>query len=244
MIGGSAGAISSLSTIFETLPRDIPAAIVIILHQAKDSAFQLANTFARHTHIPVVPVRKDEPLRQGSIFVPSPGMSLSFHAGRIVESELSEPRRTLTTISRMFASAAREYSDRVIGVVLSGLLKDGTDGLRAIHEAGGLTLVQDPASAEYSDMPSNASKDLPVTFSLSLEDLSPALDLLTRRTGSLESGAAVSVRLLKERVELLVRLKDQSRRNEEVSRFLEEELVLLRRYLRSINRLLNRPITG
>lgn len=239
MIGGSAGGISALSVIFDSLPQDLPAAVVVILHQTKDSVYKLAGALARTSHHPIVVVEKDEPLRQGTIYIPAPGMSLSFGQGRIVEAESDRPHQALTTISRMFAAAAREYHDRVIGVVLSGLLRDGTDGLRAIHEAGGLTVVQDPAEAEFAEMPSNASRNLPVTFSLPIVDLGPALELLCRRTTALETGVAVSVRLLKSRVELLVRLKDQSGKNPDVGRFLDEELVLLRRDLRSINRLLD-----
>ena len=61
-------------------------------------------------------------------------------------------------------------------------MRDGTVGLRAVHEAGGLTMVQNPAEAEYPDMPRNAMSDLPVTFCLDLAEIGPALDLLVRRT--------------------------------------------------------------
>ena len=106
----------------------------------------------------------------------------------------------------LFESAASEFSDRVIGVVLTGSLKDGTLGLQAVHEAGGVTIVQDPAEAEYPDMPASATNELPVTFCLKLADIGPTLDLLARRKTELETGLAVSVRTLKDRVGLLVRL--------------------------------------
>ncbi len=138
----------------------------------------------------------------------------------------------------MFTSAADVYGDRVIGVVLSGMLRDGTAGLRAVHDRGGLTIVQDPAGAEYSDMPRNARENLPVTFSLALRDIGPALDLLARRSTHLETGLTVSAQLLRRRVELLVRLRAESGPNADASAFIDEELLSLRRDLGSINRLL------
>ena len=143
----------------------------------------------------------------------------------------------LTTINVLFQSAARVYSHRVIGVVLTGLLKDGTDGLKAIHEAGGLTIVQDPTEAEYPDMPANAMKDLAVTFCLRLAEIGPTIDLLARRSTTLETGLAVSVRTLKERVTLLKRLIDQSKGNPATSHFLFTEMRALDSDLRSLEAL-------
>ena len=123
------------------------------------------------------------------------------------------PDRPASTINRLFASAAQNYGERVIGVILSGLLKDGTEGLRAVHEAGGLTVVQDPREAEYPDMPTSAMEGLPVTFCLNLAEIGLALELLVRRTARFETGLAVAVRTLRDRAALLVRLDEQSSRN-------------------------------
>jgi len=150
------------------------------------------------------------------IYVPTFGKALSFRRGDILASVEAVPPGAFTTTDRTFVAAAEVHSDRVIGVVLSGLMRDGTVGLQAVHDAGGLTLC------------------------LALPDIGFALDLLVRRSSSLESGIAVSVRLLKKRVELLVRLKQQSGANVEASNFLDEELMSLNRDLRSIRRLLSR----
>jgi hypothetical protein len=127
----------------------------------------------------------------------------------------------------------------MIGVILTGLLRDGTAGLRAVHDSGGLTIVQNPATAEYPDMPANAMRDLPVTFCLDLEEIGPALDLLVRRKAGLETGLAISIRLLKERVALLVRLRDQSSHNAQTVDYLSSELTLLEQDLRSIQHIIN-----
>ena len=147
-----------------------------------------------------------------------------------------------STINRLFESAAREYHDRVIGVILSGLLSDGMEGLKAVHEAGGLTIVEDPVSAEYPEMPANAMDGVPVTFCLRLSDIGVALDLLARRTTTLESGLAVSVRMLKERMAVLVGLLTQSRRNPSTGQFLSTEMQSLEQDLRSVQNLLDHAV--
>ncbi len=150
----------------------------------------------------------------------------------------------MTTINRLFESAAKAYHDRVIGVILSGLLRDGTAGLKAVHDAGGLTMVQDPAEAEYPDMPTNAMRALPVTFCLRLAEIGPALDLLARRGTKFETGLSSSVRMLKERVALFQRLLNQSTVNIDTRDFLVFELASLQRDLHATQKLLNETLAG
>ena len=82
-----------------------------------------------------------------------------------------------------------------------------------MHDAGGLTILQDPDEAEYPDMPENAMRNLPVTFCLRFAEIGPALDLLARRGTIFESGLAASVRMFEERVALFRRLITQSTRH-------------------------------
>ena len=88
-------------------------------------------------------------MQPGRIYVVPPGHSVSLRERTMLLEPLI-PVHPVTTINRLFESAAKAYHDRVIGVVLTGLLRDGTAGLKAVHEAGGLTMVQDPAEAELS----------------------------------------------------------------------------------------------
>jgi two-component system chemotaxis response regulator CheB len=239
VIGGSAGGLAAMASVLHSLPLDFPAPVVLILHQHPTSHFELAPAIERVTRLPVVPVGEQVVLRRGTVYVPAVGKALSFRRGDIFASVEAVPPGALTTIDRTFMSAAEAHDDRVIGVILSGLMRDGTAGLQAVHDAGGLTVVQDPEGAEYPDMPRSAMRDLPVTFCLALPEIGLALDLLVRRTSSLESGIAASLRFLKKRVELLVRLKQQSGRIRETSSFLDEELATLKRHLKAITRLLS-----
>jgi two-component system chemotaxis response regulator CheB len=239
IVGASAGGYRAVVDILKDLPGDIPAAIIIIIHSALGSSHGLSTSLGRFTSARMVDVEKPERLRQGTIFFPPPGKSLTLDRGIIaVDSNDTSAARPITTINRAFTSAANAYGQRVIGVILSGLLRDGTDGLRAVHEAGGVTVVQDPREAEYPGMPMNAMADLPVTFCLKLSDIGPALELLVRRDTQLETGLAVAVRILRKRVALLVRLGDQSRHNPGTHEFLMKELASLKRNLKSIDRLI------
>ena len=189
--------------------------------------------------MPVVQISDGERLRMRIVYVVPPGMSATLRAGRFHIVSYNKGLGPVTTINIVFESAAKAFGDRVIGVILTGLLRDGTVGLKAVHDAGGLTIVQDPEEAEYPSMPASAMADLPVTFCLRLSDIGLALDLLARRKAMLETGLAVSVRTLKERVALLVRLAGQSKRNPKTYEFLSTELAALKLDLCSIQKLLD-----
>lgn len=229
VIGTSAGGHQALVEILKKLPADMPAAIVILLHAQLGSPHTLKELLGRSSRLPMITIESQESLKQGFVFIPPPGRSAAFSGGMItVEQRI--PDRPATTINRLFTSAAQIYRERVIGVILTGLLRDGTEGLRAVHEAGGLTMVQDPREAEYADMPTNAMEDLPVTFCLNLAEIGPALELLVRRTAQFETGLEVAIRTLRDRVALLVRLGEQSWRNPGTRSFIENELALLRQH--------------
>src|SRR5262245_36708740 len=118
----------------------MPAAIVIVLHMPLGRGISLKSTLSRFSRLPIIEVENEEPLQQGCIFIPPPGRSAIVGQGMItVERDI--PDRPTTTINRLFTSAAQWHSMHVIGVILTGLLRDGTEGLRAVHEAGGLTMV-------------------------------------------------------------------------------------------------------
>ena len=242
IVGASAGGHHALKGVLKELPPEIPAAIVVILHLPLQGGHELAVSLGRFTRVPIVEVVKSQRLQHGTIFVPPPGRSLIFRDQTIAVATTQRPPGAVTTINRSFVSAAKAHGQRVIGVVLSGLLRDGTDGLRAVHEAGGLTVVQDPSEAEYPDMPASAMKDLPVTFCLQLSDIGPALELLVRREAQFETGLAVAVRTLQTRVALLVRLSEQSRGNPGTHEFLMKELASLRRDLGSVDDLMQRVL--
>jgi two-component system chemotaxis response regulator CheB len=206
VIGASAGGHKALREVLRDLSENIPAALIIMLHvpgPSDGAQLRLKDWIQQATRIPVVEMRDGERLRMGVVYVAPPGMFVTLRGSMLHIAPYDRGSGPATTINILFESAAEDFGDRVIGVVLTGLLRDGTVGLKAVHDTGGLTIVQDPEDSEYPDMPTSAMKDLPVTFCLRLSDIGLALDLLARRKATLETGLAVSVRTLKERVALL-----------------------------------------
>ena len=240
VIGASAGGRAAIGTVLKDLSHDIPAAIVVTLHVAPDSDFDLSKWFRQFGHIEIRETRHGVRLREGMVFVAPRGHAISVHDGHLGLDTLERMTSPRQTINRLFESAAKAYGDRVIGVILSGYLADGSQGLRAVHEAGGLTIIQNPEDAEHRDMPANALKQVPeATFHLNGTDIGLTLDLMARRTAGLEGGVASAVRLLKDRIALLVRLVEQSKGNEATHRYLSTELTALRGELRSVEHLLS-----
>ena len=242
VIGASRGGHRALAQIFKDLFVDLPAAIVIVLHMPTKSLPAFKETLGRYCRLPIKEIVGQERLQQGVIFVPPPGKSAEFANG-IIRVKHDIPSMRVNTINHMFKSAARCYGERVIGVILTGLWKDGTEGLEAVHKAGGLTMVQDPGDAEYGDMPGNAMEELPVTFCLKLAEIGPALELLVRRSAQFETGLAVAVRTLRDRVALLVRMSAQSQRNPGTQAFLKNEIASLRHDLQAIEDLVTNGVS-
>ena len=236
VIGCSAGGHTALKELVQGFSENMPAAVIIMLHATAEghATFQLPDWLRETSPMEIRLIESSDRLRGGSIYVVPPGMSAALKRRTLHLSPYDRGHGPVTTINLLFESAAQTFCDRVIGVILTGFLKDGTEGLRAVHAAGGITIVQDPKDAEYPGMPASAMKDLPVTFCLQLADIGPALDLLARRKTELETGLAVSVRMLKERVGLLVRLIDQSKHNPTTLQFLTTELIALRAALASL----------
>ena len=241
VIGASSGGQRAVKTVIKELSRDLPAATIVIRHLPAllSESSQVGYWLHDVTHLPICPVRPGEAPENGVVYVPPAGMSVSLRGQKFTLTPFRKGTAPLTVINELFSSAADTYGDRVIGIILTGMLRDGTLGLRAVHDAGGLTIVQDPAEAEYPDMPKNAMADLPVTFCLKLAEIGPVVDLLVRRKARLETGLAISIRMLEERIGLLVRLIDQSKGNDQTLTYLKTELKTLKHDLTSIQTLLD-----
>jgi hypothetical protein len=124
------------------------------------------------------------------------------------------------------------------------MLRDGVIGLRAVSDAGGITIVQNPESAEAGDMPRSAMEGLGVDYCLELTEIGPLLELLVRRAGSykegiLETGLASALRLMKDRAALLAKLYAQSHDNPKTYAFLAGEIAALDRELEQVRELIS-----
>jgi two-component system, chemotaxis family, protein-glutamate methylesterase/glutaminase len=133
-----------------------------------------------------------EPIAMGKIYIAPPDHHLLLELGRIRLTKGPKENRFRPAVDPLFRSAAYAYGSRVVGVVLSGALDDGTAGLWAIKDRGGMAVVQDPAEAEQPSMPASALANVQVDHRLPVSEIPPLLVTLTEQTVMEESRAPVS----------------------------------------------------
>lgn len=171
VIGASAGGVELLCQLVRDLPPDLPAAIFIVLHVPSHGISVLPDILNRaieRKHKTVTPCLRaihpqdGEAIARGKIYVAPPDRHLLIKDGCIHLAMGPKENSHRPAIDALFRSAARTYEKRVVGVVLSGLLDDGTAGLAAIKQRGGVAIAQDPQEALYSGMPLSAIENVDI----------------------------------------------------------------------------------
>jgi two-component system chemotaxis response regulator CheB len=149
VIGASAGGLRALQQILSAMPRDVKAALLVVLHTADHSGSMLPHILQRRGNILVSHPRDGDPIQRGRVYIAPPGFHMIVEEGFL--RVLQGPRENLhrPAIDPLFRSAAAAYGWRVIGVVLTGMLDDGTAGLMVVSARGGEAIVQDPQSASF-----------------------------------------------------------------------------------------------
>jgi two-component system chemotaxis response regulator CheB len=180
VIGASAGGVAALKTLVDQLPVDLPAAICIVLHVPAGHPSKLPEILNRARKLPAAHAADGERTQAGRIYVAPPDNQLLVADGflRVVRGPRGNRQRP--AIDPLFRSAAGAYGPRVIGVILTGALDDGTIGLQEIKRQGGIALVQDPNEAETASMPRSAMEHVQVDFCLPLAPLAAKLVELVR----------------------------------------------------------------
>jgi two-component system, chemotaxis family, protein-glutamate methylesterase/glutaminase len=156
VIGGSAGALDPLKDIVMDLPPDTQAAVVVVLHLSATAPSALATILGRLGGMQVVTPRDGDPLQPGYVYVAVPDRHLELRDGAIGLTLGPRVNGMRPAVDTLFRSAAATYGPRVVGIVLSGGLDDGSGGLAAIRAAGGVGIVQSPDDALMDSMPKNA----------------------------------------------------------------------------------------
>lgn len=168
VIGASAGGIEALTMFVADLPRQLPAAICVVVHISPDVPSFLPQILSRSGPLPATTAWDQAPIEQGHIYIAPPDrhLLLTRDETRDEMRVVYGPRenRHRPAIDPLFRSAALAFGPRVVGIILSGALNDGTAGLLAIKRAGGVALVQDPATATFPGMPESALTYAPVDW--------------------------------------------------------------------------------
>lgn len=163
-IGASAGGLEAVREMLSNAPTDANLAYVVIQHLDPNHESLLAELLARHTDLTVKQVSGGEKIRAGNVYIIPPGVGLSVNKGHLDLTAFEQPRGLRRPIDDFFESLAIDQGRFAACVILSGTGADGSAGLRAIKEHGGLCIVQDPRTAKYDGMPTSAQNTGLVDF--------------------------------------------------------------------------------
>jgi two-component system chemotaxis response regulator CheB len=175
VIGGSAGSSDPLRTILAALPRNLEAAVLIIVHIPANSAGIFRLVASASTNLPVKNAEDGDAILPGQVYLAPPNHHLLVIKDRLALG--NGPRENLArpSIDSLFRSAALSYGPRTVGVILSGNMNDGASGLATIKQAGGIALVQAPQDAMRPEMPMSALEATPVDLSAASAELAEAI---------------------------------------------------------------------
>jgi len=179
VIGASAGGVDALMTLLPELSADLSLPIFIVVHVPRDRPSLLPEIFAQKCALPVCEAQDKEPVRPGRVYFAPPDYHLLIDEGpqlALSSDELVNYSRP--SIDVLFESAADVYGPRLLGIILTGANDDGTEGLAAVGEAGGVTIVQQPHSAQVKQMVISALNRNPTSHVLDLEGIAAVLRTL------------------------------------------------------------------
>jgi two-component system, chemotaxis family, protein-glutamate methylesterase/glutaminase len=182
VIGASAGGVGALKRLAGGLPRDLAAAVLVVLHIGARRSV-LPDLLSAAGPLPAAYPADGDPLLIGRIMVAPPDRHLIVERDRVRLTRGPAENRTRPAIDPLFRSAAENYGPKVAGVILSGLRSDGSAGFVEIKRRGGITIVQDPDEAEFPDMPLSALRHTTVDHCAPVASIADLLVELSGRTG-------------------------------------------------------------
>jgi two-component system chemotaxis response regulator CheB len=171
VVGASAGGVEALQQICAALPADLNAAVLVVLHTSPHAGGLLANILDRAGPMKALTPRDGERIENGIVYVAPPNLHMLVEDGHLRLIGGPRENRHRPAIDPTFRSAALSYGQRVVGIVLTGGMNDGTSGLMVIRAHGGIPVVQDPNTALFSSMPKSALRMVTGARVASLEEI-------------------------------------------------------------------------
>jgi two-component system CheB/CheR fusion protein len=154
-IGASAGGLEAISAFFDYTPLD-SVSYILIQHLSADFKSQMVEILARHSKLQVVEAVENVDIKSNTVYLIPNSKFMSIEKSRLILSDKKDQPRPHMTIDYFFCSLAKERRNKAIGIILSGTGDDGSRGIEAIKEAGGIVLIQDPVTANFKGMPEAA----------------------------------------------------------------------------------------
>ncbi|HYE30098.1 MAG TPA: chemotaxis protein CheB [Methylomirabilota bacterium] len=175
VIGTSAGGIEALTKLLGKIPKTIGAALFVVMHVAPRQKSYLPEILARNCELPVIHPKDGQGIEHGNVYIAPPDQHMLLEENRIVLIQGPKENRHRPAVDPLFRTAAKCHKEHVIGVVLTGALDDGTSGLQAIKQCGGLAVVQHPEEAFAPGMPLSAVRWVQTDYCLPLAKIRPLL---------------------------------------------------------------------
>ena len=172
VIGVSSGGMNALKVMFSLLPKEFNTPIIIVQHISSQSENLWIRLLNDKSNLYIKEADEKESIEQGKVYIAPPNYHLLIERDKTFSLTIDERvNYARPSIDVLFESAAEAYKSKLIGVILTGSNNDGTNGLKRIKEYGGLTIVQDPATAESSYMPASAIAVVQMDYILTLENI-------------------------------------------------------------------------
>jgi two-component system CheB/CheR fusion protein len=194
-VGASAGGLKAFRLLLSTLPADTGFAIVLVQHLDPSHQSSLSEILSRATRMPVQEAREGMPVEANHVYVIPPNTSMTIHQRVLHLSPRNPTAGPHMTIDYFLRSLAQDCQGRSIGVILSGAGSDGSLGLQAVKEAGGVTFAQEPSTAEYTSMPHLAEMASGVDFVLAPEGIAAELARIARHPHFIGGPSAPNTRV-------------------------------------------------
>jgi two-component system chemotaxis response regulator CheB len=193
VIGASAGGIPALIRLVAQLPGTLPAAVLVVQHLAPESQGEIiVELLANHTSLRCGLATHQAPLEAGRLYLAPPDRHLLAKEDCVLVTKGPRENHYRPAVDALFRSAAVAFGPNVVGVVLTGMLHDGTAGLDFVKRCDGVAVVQDPADAEFPSMPQSALDTVEIDYVVPLAAMGPLLvDLVTPPVGVLPGMAYV-----------------------------------------------------
>ncbi len=180
-IGTSAGGFDALRRLAAGFPADLPAAVLVVIHLSDQFRSALDEILSRTGPLPASFARDGAPVRHGQILIAPPACHLLLDGNHVGLGQGPRENNARPAIDPLFRSVAACCGGRAVGVVLTGTLGDGASGLQALHQCGGITVVQDPDDAAYAEMPASALRAVRPDHVARLHDMPALLAQLARQ---------------------------------------------------------------
>lgn len=174
-IGASAGGVRAIISVLAGMPEDFPVPIVFVQHLDPTYKNSMAEILQWNCSMKVKDAENGEDLKQGVVYIAPTDRHMLVNGRKISLTTTERVHFLRPSIDILFNSIAADFGDRAIGIILTGTGKDGSAGLKAIKDRGGVTIAQDEITSESFGMPGAAISIGAVDFILPIQDIGPAI---------------------------------------------------------------------